>query len=244
MQTVKLFLHSFLVSFVLFSILIMACVLWVQPYTKTPQQSTIQGLALPRAEDSCTILIILTEDSPQCYALLSLHPYNGEISVKSYLPCATVSGLSLSTLWEQCGPDTISCELSKHSKKNIHRCIFMNKKELCSLVDATEPISLSLAQPFRYQDNGISVTLEAGTQRFNATQLHNYLKQDLTPQQYDDILLSVSKKIFLALASENGQEFFLSMLDWMDSDISLMDFDNYYETLQFMVRMQPDLFLQ
>ena len=101
MQSLKLFIRSFVPAFFCFTLMIMAAVLWVSPVSRSQEMSAQSYLSLPSEEETLTLLAIHAEDTLQSLTVLSIQPQQGQILLHSFPPETIINGETLSELWEQ-----------------------------------------------------------------------------------------------------------------------------------------------
>jgi len=206
-KQVKLFLHAFFVAFFCFSLMVMWAVLWLQPYSKTVEQSG-NTLSIPQESSSLVIHIVYSDDTIYRYSLLSLQPQKGNITIRN--------------------------STSPFSSDDYDRTVQLSKLQLSSLVDYVGGIPVELEKSFAYQKSNINISLEKGTHTLSGEQVLHYLEQN---NCNSSILISLLNQLFPKLCEENGQDFFLSLLDLIETDLTVADFDNLIEDVSFLYRI-------
>lgn len=242
MQRICSFLWAFSLAFFCLSLMIMAAVLWVTPYSRWQETPVQSYIAIPKEEDSFTLLAIHAEGKKlRSLSVIAVQPRQGRILLKTFPPTAMIHGENLEQVWQERGSDALLPLLSSYLDWEIQRCALVSDRQFCTLIDQFGPAPLTLEQPLQYSRSDISVTLEPGTHKLNGDQCLRWLassENSLTYAQRSGQLLQtlINKNISLA-ANIQAQEAFLTLIDSMDSDLSLSDYDRCHSALDFMVRL-------
>ena len=241
MRSLKLFFQSFIPAFFFFSMMIMATVLWVSPFSKPQRSFSSSHLTLPSDRDSLTVLAIHADQTLQSLSLISIKPKQGEVLIHSFPPNSIINGNKLSTLWKNGEKEVLLSLLSSYSGYQIQRQIQVNDRQLNSLIDYFGPISVVLEEKLCYKQSGLSVTMEPGFQRLNSVQCQYYLQQAssdyLRARRCDKLLQNAINENWSVLASAQAQKVFLDLLDLCDTDLSVNDLDRYGEPYAVMAQL-------
>ncbi len=208
LRSLKFFLHSFIVSFFCFSLMVMGAVLWLQPYTQKKESTTEHFISIPKENNTLNILITHVEESSNCSFLLSFRPNEGHIIIH---PLSTA-----------------------HSTSDYEKFVQINNIQLLTLVDHLGGVPIELQQPLHCTKDGISSILEVGTHTLTGEQVSHYIQQN---GACTSLLSSVLYQLLPKLCAENGQEWFILLLDLLDTNLTVADYDNFIDEIAFMYRI-------
>ena len=241
MQSLKLFVQSFVPAFFCFTLMIMATVLWVSPVSRSREMPAQSYFSLPSEEETLTLLAIHAEDTLQSLTVLSIQPQQGQILLHSFPPETIINGETLSELWEQQELTSLDALLSAYTDLSIQRHLTVNDRQLFALLESFCSITAVLEQPLHYTQAGLTVTLEPGTHRLNSQQCLYYLQSapnsSLRARRCEELLQNALNEHWPILASAQAQESFLKLLDLCDSDLTISDFDRCGEACAFMAQL-------
>lgn len=245
MQRIRSFLWAFFLAFFCLSLMIMAAVLWVTPYSR-PQEAPAQSyIAIPKEEDSLILLAIHAEGNElRSLSVINVQTREGQILLKTFPPSAVINGENLGQLRQREGNTALIPILSSYLDWDIQRFALVSDQQISALIDRFGPAPVTLEQPLQYSRSDIMVTLEPGTHNLNGEQCLRWLassENSLTYARRSGQLLQtlINQNISVA-AGEQAQETFLTLLDSMDSDLSLGDYDRCHSAWAFMARLVED----
>ncbi len=243
MWKVKTFVMSFIVAFFCFSLMLMATLLWVQPYSKTSAAPARTNILLPKEEDQLELLLVHQEETVKSFSYLSVDPYKGKIKIRTFPPTSVINGEKLEQLW-QSRPEDMQNLLNNYLNVSIKRQIILSDLDFVALMDQIAPLSITIDEGFQVVKNGMEIIMEAGTHSMDGELLLQYLNQTKNPVKYiqrSQLILQIYlEKLFPVLS----QELFLDLLNYMDSDLTLDDFDQISGSLSFMSELLVGSFIE
>lgn len=237
-QTILPFLWAFLWAFFAFSLMIMATVLWITPYSRPKDTRTLSSLSLPKESDRLTVLIV--HHSQQLYSLsvLSFLPDQGRITFD------TLSPDQIEPYEEPTQAETIRKLTQRSSQvlgQPIQRYLLLTDEQLLHLLNQWNPPLIYLEEPLIYTQNGMNLVLSAGLQALSGEQclhyLHSASDKDSFMQRSQALLCSFLEQNFKLCADITAQDDFLFLLDHCNTDLSLSDFDQYHSAWSFMAQL-------
>ncbi len=233
MESIKAFTMTFIVAFFCFSLMLMATLLWIQPYSRPQSESVQSNIFLPQEEDELNIILIHEDSNVKSISCLFLSPYKGKIGIKTFPQTSVVNGENLAALWEA-SPDNVKKLLSAHLKENFDRELIFSDRDLIALVDMFETIPIKTEERLRLKENGVEIILEAGLQPMDGELLLFYLNQSQTSADYARRSSAILTSYLEKLLPQLDQETFLELLDHMESDLTVSDYDRLADSLIFM----------
>ncbi len=235
MQTIKAFVLAFIPAFFCFSLMLMGTLLWVQPYSPGQEAPASANLFLPKEEDRMDLLLIHEGQQIRSYTFLSIDPSIGKVRICTFPPTAVINGEKLGEL----EPEDIKELFALYFREDIERQILLSNQDLMDLVDDIGSVEL-LTEGFSYVEKGLPVTVEAGRHRMDGQLLLRYLQNGKTPlevcQRSEAALQSYLEKLLPRL----NQEIFLNLLDHMESDLCLADYDQRKDGISLMCQLTTD----
>ncbi len=233
MESIKAFVMTFIVAFFCFSLMLMATLLWIQPYSRPQSEPVQSNIFLPKEEDELNILLIHKDQTVKSFSCIFLSPHKGKVIVKTFPQTSVINGENLADLWEASTED-LKKLLSSQLKTNFDREILISDRDFIALIDMLGGISIKTEERLYFDENGIDMILEAGLQPMDGELLLFYLNQSKTGADYgrknSAILISYLEKLLPHLDQEN----FLELLDHMESDLTVSDYDSLSNSLIFM----------
>lgn len=165
-------------------------------------------LFLSIPKESESMDILLIHEGDENYSLISFRTKSGEIKIQS--------------------------NLSSTPSSAYQRKIRISDRQIVSLVDLLKGINIELKSPLKYSENGIHVLLEPGVHTLSGEQLLHYMEQ---ADSCDQLRIAILQQLLPKLCEENGQNHYISMLDCMNSDLTVSDYDNFIDDLSFLLNM-------
>ena len=240
MQSVKLFFQGFFPAFLIFSLMIMAAVLWVTPLSQNQEKPTQSYIDIPQESNGLTLLSIHADEQLHSITLLVFNARQGTITIHSFPTDSIIDGEMLSNLWEHGKFEQLKPLISAYSGYEIQRQLVVNSRQLLSILEYVSPISAVLEEPLSYTQSVLSVTLEAGIHQLSAEQCMLYLKSAESPQlraRRCEELLRNTINSACSLTPSQLQEAFLLLLDASETDLSIHDFDRCAAAFFFMAQI-------
>ena len=248
---VRYFCIAFAGAFFLLSLMVMATVLWSQPYQKPQLPQTNGSIYLPTAEDAITALIIGAppeEGPPQTYMVMDFRPQQGQI------PLVTLSGNTqvtykgkpqlLSDIYAVGGEGAVKIALNESFGIMVDRYAIVPEEGFIKIVNLIGVTGYRLPQALQYTQGSITVTLGKGVQQIDGKKAY-YLAT------YPDKNEAARCRTVSALAQEAinqhmdliasplAQRLFTSVINLMETDITVYDYENHHRAAEFLAQLKP-----
>lgn len=241
MEKVQTFLAAFLCAFLGFSLLIMGTVLALEPPQRQEAAVSSPGFLLPQEEEGLEVLAFLQGEDRLRLARLSCAPREGKVFLHFYSP-EEMEALSLSQHYNWGGPSAVREALSL---PDSCRSLLVEEGQLSQLADWLGPLPLHLTEALPYGQAGLQLLLEPGEQLLEGEQLAAYLRQgqrrgSSEVEQRWQKLAEAFVSQYLRRAAQNPQELFLQLLDNVETDLSLADYDRCQQAFSFLLKLVPE----
>lgn len=237
MRSLKIFFFTFPLAFFCLSLIIMATVLWVHPYSRQPDNRTLQHISVPQEEDGLSILIVHQQEKLRSAVLLSFLPTEGYVLLKTFPPDLMVNGENLASVWSKGKESAVKEQLNLTSD----RYIVVDDQQFEKFIDLLGTVPIQLNEPLIYTEADMTISLGRGLQHLDGEQILHYLseieKKDDYTQQFSLLLQSICERALILLSKENSQNLYYEMLDCMDSDLSINDYDLCHSSLAFLMQI-------
>lgn len=241
MEKVQTFLAAFLCAFLGFSLLIMGTVLALEPPQRQEAAVSSPGFLLPQEDEGLELLVFLQGEDRLRLARISLEPTEGKVFLHLYSP-EEMEGLSLAQRYNWGGASAVREALSLPGSC---RSLLLKESQLPQLADLLGPLPLSLTEALPYGQAGLQLLLEPGEQLLEGEQLTAYLRQgqrrgSSEVEQRWQKLAEAFVSQYLRRAAQNPQELFLQLLDNVETDLSLADYDRCQQAFSFLLKLVPE----
>ena len=243
---IKWFCLSFTAAFFCFSLMVMAAVLWVRPFSPVSEPVPSSAVYLPQKEDARNILVSFhaSGQAPHTLLLFSVNPYDGKIPVAVFSPETILpgaGGLSLNVLYQNGRMETIRQAVSAEFSIPVHHCMEITAEGFSELLDSLGAVPLELPRTVSYSLENITVVLNPGLQAIDGNKAFFLLSDSrwesfLTGKLFSNFL---RQHLGSLLISEN-QDAFQLLLDHTETDLSILDYGHFHSSAVFMSQLVPD----
>lgn len=249
---VRYFCFAFAGAFFLLSLMVMAAVLWSHPYQKPQLPQTNGSVYLPAPEDAITALIVgipKEEQVPQTYMVVGFRPKQGQI------PLVTLSGntqvtyrgkpQTLQDVYSYGGVAAIKIALNESFGIMTDRYAQIPADGFVKIVNLIGVTGYRLDQTLKYTQGSITVTLGQGIQQIDGKKAYylatypdksemsrchtvSSLAQDAINQHMDLIISPLAQRLFN------------SVINLMDTDITVYDYEERHRAAEFLSQLKPN----
>ena len=253
--TVRYFMLSFAIGFLLLSVAAMLVVLFIPPQMETgqTQQNTAEGTSyLPSNQEALNLLVVIEpkEGSQRVYALLRFDPARGQVPV-AVLPAGTLLGAegrmaTLDSGYAYAGIRRAAVQIGEALGISVDRYLKLEISDTVELVDQLGGVLYRVKKRMVFDSPGAQTVLEPGPRQLSGGLFGEVLSYRFPGGELErsnalgSLIASLINGHSGLLLTAEADLIFQSLVNMAETDISALDYQERKPAARFMVRLSPD----
>lgn len=248
-RSLQYFIMSFTAAFLCFSLMVMAAVLWLEPFSRpqTPPPQTA-ALYLPTEEDTLTLLAVglSQDDALHTLTFLGFQPQEGRFPL-AVLPGdlrLSPDGETLAELYEALSFSSFCQEVSCSFSIPVDRYAKISDENLDELLGLFCPVTVRLPKAVSYSNGDIFVSLEQGLQWLDGEKAAYLTAGSWGTEQercfMAETIFSTAVNQKLTSPEYSPGWLFQQAVNLTDTDLSILDYQERLPALAFLTQLSQD----
>lgn len=253
--TVRYFMLSFAIGFLLLSVVAMLVVLCIPPQLESgqAQQNAAEGVSyLPSNQEALNFLLVVEpqEGAERLYALLRFDPARGQVPVAVFPP-GTLLGAqgrmaTLESGFSYAGSRRAGQMLGEALGIEVHRYLRLTIPDTVELVDQLGGVLYRVKKRMVFDSGGTQTVLEPGPRQLSGSLFGEVLSYPFPGGELERSsalgsliasLINGHSDLFL---SGEADVIFQSLVNLAETDLSAVDYQERKPAARFMARLAPD----
>lgn len=252
--TVRYFMLSFAIGFLVLSILAMVVVLFVPPQMMADSPdfpADPGGTYLPAEEDAFNLLLITTAEEaakPDTFFLVRFDPVRGQIPVAAFEPGTRIQAgaqpSSLSELYAYSGVQKVASQMGRALSITIDRYAVLDGQGVVEMVDVLGGVKYTLKEKVALSGTGTQPVLQPGLNQLSGSLFYAVLQSRGFPSGSAGRCAAAAGMVAalfnehskLVLGSE-ADGIFERFVNTADTNISALDYQKFKPPAKFMSQL-------
>ncbi|MCI8622246.1 MAG: LCP family protein [Provencibacterium sp.] len=253
--TVRYFILSFAIGFLLLSVAAMLVVLFIPPQMETgqAQQNTADGISyLPSNQETLNLLLVVEprEGAQRLYALLRFDPARGQIPV-AVLPPGTLVGAqgrlaTVESAYTYAGIRRVAAQLEEALGIAVDRYLQLDVQDAVTLVDLLGGVQYRVKKRMVFNSAGTQTVLEPGPRQLSGNLFGEVLSYSFPEGELErssalgNLIASLLNDHSDLLLTAEADSVFQSLVNMGETNVSALDYQERKPAARFMARLSPD----
>ncbi|MCI8440903.1 MAG: hypothetical protein HFG27_00010 [Provencibacterium sp.] len=253
--TVRYFMLSFAIGFLLLSVSAMLVVLFIPPQMEIgeAQMNTADGLSyLPSNQEALNLLLVVEPggEEERVYALLRFDPARGQVPV-AVLPAGTLFGAAgrlatLESAYDYAGIRRAAAQIGEALGISIDRYLQLKAQDAAELVDQLGGVLYRVKKRMIFESPGAQTVLEPGPRQLSGSLFGEVLAYSFPggalerSSMLGSLIASLINEHSDLLLTAEADTVFQSLVNRANTNISALDYQQRKAAARFMARLSPD----
>lgn len=206
-------------------------------------QSAVTEPVLPTAQGEAVFLIACASDSGELHftALVQVDAKNCEAKVSALSPQAVSwieeSGMTLEEHFRQYGIQRLKSAVESYTGVTVDRYAYSKEKQFRDIITNLGGLTINVESAIKYDKAGLRLNMSGGRQNVKGQILLNYMIY-LSRERSDgqsvqaQLICSMLETYMTKTNFDKGENFFSSIRNSIESDVSIVDYTNSLKALE------------
>ena len=253
--TVRYFILSFAIGFLLLSVSAMLVVLFIPPQMELGEvkQNAAEEISyLPSNQEALNLLVVIEprEKEERVYALLRFDPARGQVPV-AVLPAGMLSGAkgrmaTLDSAYAYAGVRRAAAQIGEALGISVDRYLRFEAQDVVELVDQLGGVLYRVKKRMVFDSPGAQTVLEPGPRQLSGSLFGEVLAYSFPGGALErssalgSLIASLLNEHSDLLLTAESDTIFESLVNRANTNISALDYQQRKPAARFMARLSPD----
>lgn len=171
--------------------------------------------------------------------LVEFRIYSESIIVTPLSAETDVSGSTYGEYYSYGGISMLRNAVENTRQCKIDRYVVMNEDGFCDIIDMMGKFSVNVQEKFTYVSSDKSYVVSEGENEFESPMLFSYIKvlaDKDNPEILADLLCTVVNEYMLGVESDDAQEYFEDLCNYVNTDVSIADYYSCSADIEHLIK--------